>query len=510
MTSGAEAVKAALRRSLLLIVFCVVAGAVAMDFYKQSQGPNYEAGARVLISTVPLSRIVTGTAPAFIDPQRIEDTARALASSPEIYTQAAGRTGGALGSAGDLRAATRVTGGRDDILVFVASSSKPERATAIANVVAEEYIKFRATLSGSSIDKTITQLSTRLRALGPNEQGRAELQQQLDRFELLRTLNSADAVLIERADSAGKTTPRPLRDTILGGLIGLVVGLLFAGAREAIDTKVRSESDVENLLATPVLATVRTLPRRARLVTYGRHEALFADTYGLLASQLAQAREGSERTVLAVTSAVPQEGKTTTAANLAVALARRGMDVLLADFDFRRPAAAELFHIPKEAPGAVQILSGKTRVRESLWWVSLNGSSPQVGRDATEGPVEGSNGAAKARRTFGSLHVLPAGGAMRPQAIAHSAWLAMLLRDLRGRHEFVVLDTPPALLTVEMAELGRLIDLVLVVVRQGRATQRTLRSLGKQAQAWPAELVGAVLTDAPPQEAYATYYYGGR
>jgi len=72
----------------------------------------------------------------------------------------------------------------------------------------------------------------------------------------------------------------------------------------------------------------------------------------------------------------------------------------------------------------------------------------------------------------------------------------------------VILDTPPALLTVEMAELSQLIDDVLVVVRQGRVTQRSLRSLGRQARSWSAELAGVVITDAPGDEQYA--YYGSR
>ena len=91
---------------------------------------------------------------------------------------------------------------------------------------------------------------------------------------------------------------------------------------------------------------------------------------------------------------------------------------------------------------------------------------------------------------------------------AHGPRLAPLLKQLRGQADFVILDTPPALLTVEVAELSQLIDEVLVVVRQGRVSQRSLRSLGRQARTWSAELAGAVLTDAPSDEQYA--YYGSR
>ena len=72
----------------------------------------------------------------------------------------------------------------------------------------------------------------------------------------------------------------------------------------------------------------------------------------------------------------------------------------------------------------------------------------------------------------------------------------------------MILDTPPALLTVEMTELVECIDVALLVVRQGHVSVRTLRALGKQAQKWPAGLVGAVLTDAPTDESYGSEYYG--
>lgn len=513
MTSGgAEALTAAIRRSLALIAVCVALGAVAVNVIRQAEGPSYDASARVLIQTTPISRIVTGTEPPFVDPQRAEDTARSLASAPEIYQRAAAQDVG-LGTPSELRSAVRVTGGSGDILVFTASSSDPDRAVKIANAVAAQYIAFRTSLTGESIDKGIAQLKSRLATLGPADPARAELQNQLTKLELLQTLNSGDAVLVERAGSASKTTPAPVRDSLLGAAIGLIVGLLLAALREAVDTKVRSESDVEDLLAAPVLASVRSIPRRARLVVYGRHEHQFADTYALLAANLFQSRDGAKRVVLAVTSAIPREGKTTTAANLAVALARRGHHVLLADFDFRKPKVSELFGIPSDAPGTIQVLSGEARLEDALWSVALKGPQPRVSQNglpellAEDGEEGSGNGLGE--RPLGSLHVLPAGGATKTHAVAQSPRLATLLKRLRSRYEVIVLDTPPALMTVEMTELGRLIDTALVVVRQGRVSQRNLRALGKQARGWPAEVVGAVLTDTPAQEAYSSYY-GGR
>jgi Mrp family chromosome partitioning ATPase len=508
MTSGgAEALKTAIRRSLLLILLLVVLGVVAVTAFKQLRGPRYQASARVLVSTTSLVQIITQTAPPFVDPNRIEATARALAGSPEVYNRAGERTGNSFGTPADMAAATSVSGGTsDDILNFTASSDDPGRAVGIANAVANAYIVFRAQLNGSTIKATADELTKKLRALKPNDPGRADIQKLLNTLDALSTASSGDDKLVQSASSAAKTSPAPLKDSLLGFSIGLVIALLVVAVREAVDTTVRSESDVEDLLSVPVLATVRSLPRRARMVTYGRHEAAFADTYALLAANLVQGRGQKEHRVLAVTSAVSREGKTTTAANLAVSLARRGMNVILCDFDFRKPALADLFHVPKESPGVLQVLAGSASVKDSLWSVTLSGPRPRISQNGLgplpEGELSGNGESASA----GSLRLLSSGGTVK--TAAHSHRLAPILKQLRAQADFVILDTPPALLTVEMAELSQLIDEVLVVVRQGRVSQRSLRSLSRQARSWSAELAGVVLTDAPSEEQYA--YYGSR
>jgi Mrp family chromosome partitioning ATPase len=290
---------------------------------------------------------------------------------------------------------------------------------------------------------------------------------------------------------------------LLGASIGLVIALLLVAVREAVDTTVRSEADVEEILGAPVLASVRSLPRRARIVTYGRHETAFGDTYALLAATLAQTSEGAPR-VYAVTSALPSEGKTTTVANLGVALARRGHRVIIADFDFRKPRIAELFGIPENSLGTLNVLDGTASPSRVVWQVTLEGSKPEAS------PVEttrNGNSASDGARG-GSLWVLPAGGALRNQSDLRLERLSALLTEMRKRADFVLIDTPPALLTVEMAELGSLIDAVLIVVRHGRVTHRSLRSLQRQAGRWSAEIAGAVLTDSAAEGRYG--YYGGR
>jgi Mrp family chromosome partitioning ATPase len=504
MTSdgGAEALKAAIRRSLLLIIALVVVAIVTVNALRQLSGPTYSASARVLISTTPLSEIITNTVPPFVDPTRVLGTAQALANSPEVYQRAARDTQGTLGTASKLQAATSVSGSStNDILTFSANSSHASSAVAIANATSTAYVEWRADFARETIRDTADQLRARLQALPPADPGRRDIESLLTKLDGLSA--PGDATVVAPASSTAKVSPAPLKDTLLGASLGLVIALLFVALREALDTTIRSERDVEEILAVPVIGTVRSLPRRARMVTYGRHGDAFADAYALLAANLARIRPQHESVVLAVTSSVSGEGKTTTAANLAVSLARRGSRVVLADFDLRRPALGKLFGLAPDARGVLQILTGTASVDETLWSVTLEGPRPGVsqnGRPIVDAATQ------ESETKGGSLLVIPAGGTSRSPSGSLMRRVPPVLEQLRVRADFVVIDTPPAFLTVELAELSGLIDNVLIVVRHGRVSQRSLRLLSQQARTWPAAVAGAVLTDAPAREKDS--YYG--
>jgi Mrp family chromosome partitioning ATPase len=505
--AGAEALRAALRRSLPLILALVVLGAIAMNIFMQARGPRHASGSRVLLTSNDLTPLLTGAQPAFVDQQQVHETALALADSPELYRRVARDADGRLGTPAEIDEATDVGGDDDNVIEFAVGSTKPEEAIDIANAVATGFIEWRAEIANREIVNAIEALRGQVAAQGPGSPRRETLQERLDDLELLSGASSGNAVVVERATEAAQTSPAPLRDTLLGAAIGLMVALLLVGAREAFDTKVRSEEDVEDLLDVPVLASVQSLPRRARLVMFGRNEELYGDAYALLAANLVPQTGGREKTlVIAVTSAIASEGKTTTASNLAIALARRGANVVLADFDVRKPSLGEVFHMPANALGVSQLLNGGAELEDVVWTVSLNGLGPMLQRPGENGSTP-TRGAAE-----GSLRLIPAGEATRTGGIAQSPHTRGIIEKLRNGvgADVVVLDTPPALVTVEMAELSRMVDRILVVVRQGRVSRRSLRSLSRQIHQWRDKLAGAVLTDAPTEERHSYYYRTGR
>jgi succinoglycan biosynthesis transport protein ExoP len=498
--SAAEALKAAIRRSIPIVVALVLIGAIAMNTFKQIQGARYSATARVYHSPTDLSAALTNIDPGFVDPERSIETALSLAASLEPYQRAARRVGG---TGDELRAVTRVGGQSSaDVIAFTTETDSPERSIQIANSVADAYVNWRADIQGAAINRAINQIRAQLRR-SPSRNSRADLQDQLERLTVLQTLASGGATVIERATDAPKVSPAPVRDTLLGASLGFVIALLLVGAREAFNTRVRSEADVEDALSKPVLATIQTLPKGAGIVAAGRHESRWGDTYALLAANLMQIRGPTRDTrIFAVTSSIAGEGKTTTASNLALALAMRGQRVILAEFDLRKPALARMFRIPASSPGIIQIVDGQSTIPSAAWQINLNGERPG-GVHATI-PSDPRNGAA-ASEDGGSLYVIPAGGMERGARVARSPIVPELLEQLGANADVLILDTPPALATVEMAELSSSVDAVLVVVRHGRVTRRSLLALSRQSEGWRAEIVGAVLTDSPSEE--DEYYY---
>lgn len=494
--SAAEALKAAIRRSLPIVIALIVIGALAVNIFKQIQGAQYEATSRVYHTNTDLASALTNIQPTFVDPARSIKTALSLARSPEPYIRAARKLSLPVG---EVRSDVSVSGSEDaDVIAFTAKAGNEGNAVRMANGVADAYVQWRADIQSEAIDRAVAQLQAQL-ATSPNN--RAQLQDELDRLKVLQTLSSGGAIVIERATGAPKVSPAPVKDTLLGASLGFVVALLIAGAREAFNTRVRSESDVQDALGKPVLATIQTLPKRAGLVTVGRHETRWGDTYGLLAANLMQLRgQGQGPTVLAVTSAIAGEGKTTTASNLAVALALRGQRVVLAEFDIRKPAVSKLFRIPPDSPGIIQVVDGTADVKSSLWTVELNGTPGGV--TVLPPSVASVNGD---HPDTGSLRIVPSGGIERGARIARATQTRQLIEDLAEDADVVVLDTPPALATVEMAELSSSVDAVLVVVRHGRVTRRSLVTLSRQSEGWQAQIIGAVLTDSPAEE--DEYYY---
>ncbi len=281
-------------------------------------------------------------------------------------------------------------------------------------------------------------------------------------------------------------SPRPVRNFLLGGLLGLLVGVAAAVLRDVLDTSVRSPETLQRLEGGSYLASVgadRTA-RRAPLIGEGSGRSARAEELRHLRTNLSFVEVDKSVRVMTVTSAVAAEGKSTIAANLALVFAEAGNRVVLLDADLRKPRLAEIFDI-EGAVGLTNVLAG------------------QVPLDSVLQPW----GA-------GRLFILPSGTCPpNPSELLGSRAMADLLGSLRDRFDMVIIDTPPLLPVTDAAVVAAHADGSILVVRYGRTSIGQVRSALQALQAVEARVFGYVLNMMPTKGSRRKdyyYYYGYR
>ena len=291
---------------------------------------------------------------------------------------------------------------------------------------------------------------------------------------------------------------------ILGVMLGLMLGLVVAYILEALNTSIRRPEDLEAVLHVPGLAVIPRITGGSRngtsnfkrLIGAGSKSAKPAvgsplsggqtfsigiEAFRNLRTSLIWSDGGDALKTLVVTSAAPGEGKTLTAANLAVTLAYDGLRVLLVDCDIRRPRVHGLFHLPR-APGLMELLTAADRP----------GGPPPAIRDTS----------------ISRLSVLPCGALpMNAANLLSSTRMRVLLEELKQQFDIIVLDTPPVLATADAGIVGSLTDGVLLVVRAGATDRNAAQRAYQQLANVGARVVGTVLNDPGGELAKEGDYY---
>jgi tyrosine-protein kinase Etk/Wzc len=279
-------------------------------------------------------------------------------------------------------------------------------------------------------------------------------------------------------------SPRPLRNMALAGILGLMLGVGLAFVREYMDTRLHSSDQIEHLYGLPTIARVPEMSlgngtggRRNALVTLTKAHSVGAESFRNLRTNVRFVRAGQGATEMVVTSPAPQEGKSLTAANLAIALAQQGMKTLLVDADMRRSVQHRQFDI-ESSPGLSDLL------------VSEEGLDGVIRQSEVE-----------------NLDVLPAGvHPPNPAELVGGPRMERLLDVLRQRYDSIVIDSPPMLAVTDASVLGKNTDGVILVVRAERPEKDAINLAIQQLQHVGARILGVVVNDAKPDGPYYSYY----
>jgi capsular exopolysaccharide synthesis family protein len=292
-------------------------------------------------------------------------------------------------------------------------------------------------------------------------------------------ITSNNISIVDRArPPGGPSKPQPMRNLTLAGGAGLAIGIALAFLLETLDQAIRKPADVESKLGIPVLGSVPllekgVLPMEALQDT----RSPFSEAYHSIRSTLAFSTKDGAPRVLAVTSARPEEGKSTTSFALAHGFARLGMRVLLIDLDLRNPSLHRTIGAENRI-GASNILTGAARLQNAVqptdwpnFFVLTSGPLPPSPAELLTGPR-----------------------------------LVGLVKDAAEHFDIVILDGPPVMGLADAPLIASVANGALLTIEAGRTSRAQAQAALKRLRVANARMLGAVLTKFDAKK--TSYGYG--
>lgn len=342
------------------------------------------------------------------------------------------------------------------------------------------------------------------------------LQTRLKEAEIRRAVEPVTVEVIDEALVPRRPyMPRPVRSLVLAGVLGLIMACALAVSRRALDTRIRTREDAQAATGgAPILGAIPRIKaavgagapgtngdgkrrgrkvalspvspealQTSRIVTRIDPHSPASEAYRALRTNLTFSSIERPPQVVVVTSALPGDGKSTSAANLAVTLAQQGTRTLLIDGDVRRGVLHQVFELP-QTPGLTNALLGRDDTDRVVYRVPLDGEN--------------------------ALDVIPAGVfPPNPSEILGSQRMRDLLATMRARYEMIIVDAPPLNLVTDAAVLGTAADTTVLVARVGITDKRALQHAATQLFHLNAPLAGVVLNDIDLSGgSYYGYSYG--
>jgi succinoglycan biosynthesis transport protein ExoP len=505
---------AILRRRKWIVLLPPVWAAVVAYLLSTGQSPVYRATSQVFMNRAPIANSNNVPDPSFTDAVRFLATQASLARSPALADRVAAASSVSTMTPERVLGESRVTPSADaDLLFFSVDDEDPQAATQVANAYASEFTRFTNERATNTVDKTLEELQRQIDRLeAQGQSGSATygiLLQDQARLLTIRPLLSDIASVLQVAEGAGKISPRPQRNATLGFLFGAVLGIALAMLAEALDRRVRDEHEIEAALGLPLLARVakpsRNLQKSDDLVMLKEPASAHGETYRKLRTSIEFVNpNGALRTIM-VTSAVEQEGKSTTIANLAVALARGNRRVALVDLDLRRPYLSRLFHVGSR-PGITDVAVGQVSLADALRPIGLAPATSDLAARNGRKPANPSNGRSN---VDGLLHLLPA-GTIPPSAgeLLQDERLLAVVDELATQFDFVLIDGPPLLAFGDAMTLSTHVDAIFAITRLGKVQRPILHEFARQLQNTQSTLLGYVLTGVEQSDSYRYMYEG--
>ena len=438
-----------LRNQWLVVILLAMLGLGGAAAYTYRQTPTYSAQTQLFVSvrTDPgISALSQGSA---FTQQRVKSYVDII-TSPRIAAPVIKELRLPF-TAEQLTSRISASSPLDTVLLdIVVSDTDPVRAAAIANAVGAEFPRLVAELE-TPFGQTVSPV----------------------------TVSVTRSAIVP----AVPISPRTSLNLALGLIVGLGLGIGAAVLRDQFNTSVNGVSDVEKLTGAIPLGVV---PYDA---SAGKQPLITADQFGgraeafrTLRTNLQFADVDDPPRVITISSALPAEGKTTTACNIALTLAQSGARVVLVEGDLRKPAVGKYLGI-SNAAGLTNVLAGQHELRDVLVSYQRN-----------------------------TLAVLPSGPTPpNPSEMLGSQQMRHLLATLAADYDVVIIDAPPLLPVTDAAVLAAAADGAIMVIRHGKSRREEVERATQALTSVNAKVLGTVLNFAPRKKrrgGYDGYGYG--
>jgi polysaccharide biosynthesis transport protein len=483
----------ALRRRLGVVVVCAVLVPAAALALSLTTDEKYSASASLLFRDSALDQQLFGT-PLFTeqDADRQAATNQRLVSLDVVTRSAAERLGGTVTTA-DLDAKLDIeSDGQSDVITITATDQNPRLAAEYANVFAHEYVELRQEADREKAKEAQLLVERSLSALTPaeREQPRGRLlREHAQQLETLAALQTGGAEVVQEARiPSSPSSPKPVRNTVLGAVLGLILGVGLALVLDRLDRRIRDPKEVEEAFDRPILGAIPDSTELERSGPTQPPDPHVAEAFRMLRANLRYFNIDHRIQSVLVTSAAPGDGKTTVAWNLAAAAAGAGARALLIEADLRHPALAYGLGLQR-GPGLSTVLADEAAMSDAIQEIPVpergNGRAPRTVDALLAGPLP-----------------------PNPSDLLESHRMHDVIAEAEQAYDLVVIDTPPTSVVSDAVPLVPRVGGVIVVTRLAKTTREAMLHLRNQLQNLDASVLGVVVNALGSEGEKYGYGYG--
>ena len=490
-----EQVLGVLRRRALWILLCIVLAAVAAYGLSKHQAKKYTATASLIFNNSQTNQQAAGLQAlgAGGSQQSQQSTNLQLVHLGDMAEKTADQLARAKTATPLARGLTKekvveglsVSGqGESNVVDVTATATSPALSAEIANTYTSIFVKEQQDNNHAYYASALKLVDKQLASLSPKQKVSTSglaLEGRAQSLGVLAELRNGNVEVAQTATvPTSPSSPKTSRNTALGALLGLLLGLGLAFLLERFDRRIREPKDLEAVYGLPLLGVVPESSALSRSIRGGVDSRTVlpageAESFQLIRAHLRYFNVDRQLRTLLVASAAPGDGKTTIARHLAGAAATMGSRVLLVEADLRRPTLAKQLNV-QSGPGLADVLIGAVMMGEATQAIDL---------DALPSG-DGARG-----RTF---DVLVAGAALPPNPgeLIESHAMETLLERAKTTYDLVVIDTPPLTAVSDAFPLLSKVDGVVIVGRVGRNRRDVAERLHETLAGAGAPLLGVI------------------